>query len=289
MDSVRRKLDLWALADVPPETWPTGWPTGAREMLLGVLRDADATASDLHLAGELVCRMPRVDDRWALELLSAVQRGDLPEATRAKAAIPLGPLLAAAELEGFDDCSYPPVAEDVFRRAQTVLYDLYANPDEPRLLRLHALEAFAHAPEERLETAIRTAYAGDDDWRAAAVRCMFFHDGFEPEIIESLSSENLAIRSAALKAAGPCELEEAWPHIHAVLKSPTGAPKPLLLAAIDSIGLIRPEEAQHLVQDLVSSNDEDIARAAKQSLAFVLWPLAHWQVEDDGPCRGGNA
>jgi HEAT repeat protein len=258
-------------------------------MLLGVLRDADATASDLYLAGTLTCRIPRIDDRWVYELLSVVQRGDLPEATRAKAAIPLGPLLATAEAEGFDDCSYPPVAENVFRRAQTVLHDLYANPAEPKLLRLHALEAFAHAPEERLENAIRAAYAGDDDWRAAAVRCMFFHDGFEPEIIESLSSGNLAIRSAALRAAGPCELEEAWPHIRAVLKNPSGAPKPLLLAAIDSIGHIRPEEAQHLLQDLVSSSDEDIARAAKQSLAFVLWPLAHWQVEDEGPCRGGNA
>jgi hypothetical protein len=99
-----------------------------------------------------------------------------------------------------------------------VLYDIYANPREPDALRRRALATFAYAAEERLESAIRSAYAGDDDWRATALRCMFFHDGFEPEIIESLSSENVAIRSAALRAAGPCELEEAWPHIRAVLR-----------------------------------------------------------------------
>ena len=275
------KTDLRALEEIAPEAWSTGWPERAREIVLAVLRDQHATESDLYVAGRLLCDMPRVDDQWALDLLSVVQNRDMPEEARLKAAIPLGPVLAAVDAEGFDEEGCAPVAEAVFHRIQSVLYDVYADSSTPEIVRRRALEAFAHAPEPRLEDAIRAADGSDDAWQVTALRRMFHHDGFEREILESLRSEDLDVRSEAIRAAGPCDLQEAWPYIRAVPRERAGAHKPLLLAAIDSIGHIRPEEAQGLLANLVSSDDTDIAGAAERALAFVLWPLANYDFGDD--------
>lgn len=276
----QRKFDLWALEDIPPENRPSGWPEDARGMLLDVLRDERATESDLYIAGRLLCGIPRVDDCWVQGLLSVLQNGTQTERARASAAVPLGPVLEAANGEGFDD-GHAPVEEWLFYRTQDTLYAVYADTDAPAIVRRRALEAFAHAPEPRLEPAIRAAYAADENWRITALRCMFFHDGFEKEILESLDSANLDIRSRAISAAGPAGLEEGWPYIRAILSDPSSVYKPLLLAAIDSIGHIRPEEAQGLLEDLVSSGDEDIARAANRAMDFVLRPIAHYHFGDD--------
>jgi hypothetical protein len=276
----QRKFDLWALEDIPPENRLSGWPEDAREMLLDVLRDEHAPESDLYIAGRLLCEIPRVDDRWVQGLLPVLQNSTQTERARARAAVPLGPVLEAANGEGFDE-GHAPVEEWLFYRTQDTLYAVYADTGASVIVRRRALEAFAHAPEPRLERAIRAAYAADESWRITALRCMFFHDGFETEILESLDSANLDIRSRAISAAGPAGLEEAWPHIRAVLSDPSSAYKPLLLAAIDSIGHIHPEEAQGFLEDLVSSGDEDVARAASRAIDFVLWPLAHYSFGDD--------
>lgn len=276
----QRKFDLWALEDIPPENRLSGWPEDAREMLLDVLRDEHAPESDLYIAGRLLCEIPRVDDRWVQGLLPVLQNSTQTERARARAAVPLGPVLEAANGEGFDE-GHAPVEEWLFYRTQDTLYAVYADTGASVIVRRRALEAFAHAPEPRLERAIRAAYAADESWRITALRCMFFHDGFETEILESLDSANLDIRSRAISAAGPAGLEEAWPHIRAVLSDPSSAYKPLLLAAIDSIGHIHPEEAQGFLEDLVSSGDEDVARAASRAMDFVLWSLAHYSFGDD--------
>lgn len=234
----------------------------------------------MYVAGERLCDVPPVDDAWAEDLLSVVRNRDMPEQARLRATIPLGPVLAAANAEGFDD-GQAPVTEAVFDCIHSVLYDVYADTSTPATLRRRALEAFAHAPERRLEDAIRAAYGSDDDdWRITALRCMFHHDGFEGEILESLPNENLDVRAEAIRAAGSGGLQEAWPYIRTVLIEAASAYKPLLLAAIDSIGHVRPEDAQGLLEHLVSSDDQDIARAAEKALAFVLWPLANYDFGD---------
>lgn len=275
------KTDLRTLESIRPDDWSTESSERAREILLDVLVDEHAMESDLYSAGTVLSHFPRVDDRWAENLLSVVRDRDMSCEARVRATIPLGPVLAAANAEGFDDDGYAPVAGAVYYSMQSALYDVYADTSTPDIVRRRALEAFAHAPELRLEHAVRAAYASnDDDWRVTALRCMFHHDGFEKEILESLHSESLDIRSEAIRAAGPCGLQEAWPYIRAVMNEPARAYKPLLLAAIESSGHIRPEEARPLLDDLVSSDDVDIARAAEQSLGFVLWALVKYDFDD---------
>lgn len=273
------EIDLRSLENVRPDKdGRLRWPAGGRELLLRVLRDERATEAEIYVAATVICRMPRVDDAWAENLLAIAQTDDIAEHTRAKAIVSLGPLVAAANAEGFEHGNEP-ITEELFDRILNALYDIHADRAAPKLLRQRALEAFAHAPENRLEHAIRAAYSADDDWRATALSCMFHHNGFEREIIESLRSENLDIRAAAIRAAGPCPMEEAWPYIRAALSEPTEH-KALLLAAIETAGHIS-ADALDFVEPFAASDDEDIARAARQALEFLRWPLENWDFGDD--------
>jgi hypothetical protein len=66
--------------------------------------------------------------------------------------------------------------------------------------------------------------------------------GFREQILDALTSPDPAIRREAVEAAGNWELEEAWPHIMALLENTT-TPKAMLLAAIGAAAAIRPAEA----------------------------------------------
>jgi hypothetical protein len=281
-DPTPRQLYLWALEDIrPDEELGFVLPADAREGLLVILRDRHATDADTYLAARVFCRLPRIDDQWVTDLLAVVQ-SDSPDRVRATAVVALGPLLETAHVEGFEG-GYEPVAEALYDRIRDVLYDIHADAAAPTPLRRRALEAFAHAEDDRLERAVRAAYAADEDCRVTAVRCMFHHDGFETEIVESLGSANLELRSEALRAAGPCGPQEAWPCIRDVLGERSEHHKPLLLAAIGAIGEIVPEEAEDLLGPFVSSDDQEVARAARNALSFVRWPLEHWSPDDDEP------
>jgi len=63
-------------------------------------------------------------------------------------------------------------------------------------------------------------------------------------------------------------VDAAWPHVVALVSSPdTG--KPLLLAAIDAVSTIRPQEAGPILVDLTDSDDEDIVEAAHEAIAMA--------------------
>ena len=208
-------------------------------------------------------------------------RNHASDSAREKAALSLGPVLEAAHAEGFDT-GLAPIGQATFKRIQQRLAEVYADRDAPSPLRRRALEALAHAPRDGLAEAIRAAHRGARDWRVTALRCMFYHDGFETEILASLDSADLEIRAAAIRAVGPCELQEAWTYIEPVLREePSQASTPLLLAAIESAGLIRPDAALRLLEPLTSDRREDVARAARRGLAFVQWPLIHVDFGDD--------
>jgi HEAT repeat protein len=100
-----------------------------------------------------------------------------------------------------------------------------------------------------------------------AVFAMRWVPGFREQILDALTSPDPAIRREAVEAAGNWELEEAWPHIMALLENTT-TPKALLLAAIGAAAAIRPAEAGSSLLPLTESEDEEIAEAAKEAIAF---------------------
>lgn len=79
-------------------------------------------------------------------------------------------------------------------------------------------------------------------------------------------------------AAGTWELDAAWPHIAAALASAL-TDKRLLLAAIEPVSTIRPDEAPEILGDRLDSDDEDVVDAVQEALAMAKG------LSEDAACR----
>jgi hypothetical protein len=85
--------------------------------------------------------------------------------------------------------------------------------------------------------------------------------GFDEQILEALKSSDPEIHFQAVDAAGTWEIDEAWPHVVALVQNPR-TPKPLVFAAIEAVGTIRPKEAEGILGPLTISDDEEIKEVA---------------------------
>lgn len=176
-----------------------------------------------------------------------------------------------------------PIMEQTFRSIQETFSRLYADADVPKEVRRSILEASVRAPQDWHENAVREAYSDQSEaWKLTAVFCMRFLRGFEAEILESLESSNPHIRYEAVCAAGNWEVAGAWPYIEKLLAS-KNTEKPLLLAAIEAVAGIRPEEAEVVLGEFIGSDDEDIVDAAYEAMAMagVEWEEDYDEEEDE--------
>jgi hypothetical protein len=125
------------------------------------------------------------------------------------------------------------------------------------------------APQDWHQDAVRAAYSSDDeDWKLTAVFSMRFVRGFDDQILEALGSAHPDIHYEAVCAAGNWEVDAAWPHITALVTSKE-TEKLLLLAAIDAVASIRPQEAGGIIVHLTDSDDEDIVEAVDEAIAMA--------------------
>ena len=267
------KIDLKTLKDTPP--WE--WPEGAGKMFLSILRNDKAKESDRLVAAELAGDYTVINDELAHALLSILGNSEEPEELRGQAAISLGPAVEQADTYGFEDADDILISEDTFRSVHEKLRKLYMDLDVPKEVRRRILEASVRAPQSWHENAVRAAYSSrDEDWKLTAVFCMRFIRGFDDQILESLDSKNPDIHYQAVCAAGNWEVDAAWPHITALITSEK-TDKDLLLAAIDAVAIIRPQEASEILVDLTDSDDEEIVEAAYEAMAMA----EPWEDEDD--------
>ncbi|MGD9364356.1 MAG: hypothetical protein PVH87_01585 [Desulfobacteraceae bacterium] len=258
-------MDLKLLEETPP--WD--WPEDAGKMLLGILAEDQADTSDRLLAAELAGDYTVINDELVDALLSIIQGDDESAELRGRAAISLGPILEHGDIDGFDDPDDVPISEGMFRKIQETLRRLYLDAAVPKNVRRWILEASVRAPREWHQDAVREAYAGDDeDWRLTAVFSMRWVRGFDNQILEALESDNQDIHYQAVCAAGSWEVDAAWPHISRLVSAP-GTDKPLLLAAIDAVVGIRPQEAGMILVDLIHSDDEEIVEATHEAMAMA--------------------
>jgi hypothetical protein len=266
-------MDLRILKDTPP--WE--WPEEAGEIIIEILRDDHADESDRLIAAELAGDFTVINEELVDALLSIVLRGDETEELRCQAVISLGPVLEYADTDGFDDPDEVPISEGTFRKLQESLRKLYLDTDVAKNMRRRILEASVRAPQDWHPDAVLAAYSLDDElWRLTAVFCMRFIRGFDDQIVEALESENPVMHYQAICAAGNWGLDAAWSHIAGLVTS-EDKDKPLLLAAIDAVASIRPQEAAEILTDLMDSEDEDIAEAILEALAMAELP---WEDED---------
>lgn len=258
-------MDLGILRDTPP--WE--WPGEADEIILGVLRDDRAEESERLLAAELAGDLTVMNEALAEVLLSITSAGDQAEALRCRAVLSLGPVLEYADTDGFDDPEEMPITEATFHRLQESLRKLYFDTGLAKNLRRRILEAAVRAPQDWHLEAVRAAYSLDDEfWKVTAVFCMRFVRGFDRQIIEALESKNPDIHYQAVRAAGVWGLEGASSHVSRLIRS-KDTDKPLLLAAIEAVASIHPQEAAEILYDLIDSRDEDIYEAVHEALSMA--------------------
>jgi hypothetical protein len=259
------RMDVKALRNIPP--WE--WPEGSGKMFLDILRDGQAAEADRLLAAELAGDFTVINDELVGALLTILHSVDESEKLRAKAVISLGPALEHVDLHGFEDADDAPIAEHTFQRIQESLRKLYMDADVPREVRRRILEASVRAPQTWHQGAVRAAYGNDDEaWRLTGAFCMRFVRGFDQQILEALDSKNPDIHYEAVCAAGKWEVDAAWPHV-ATLVTSGETDKLLLLAAIEAVAGIRPQEVAEILNDLADSDDEDIAEAVFEATAMA--------------------
>jgi hypothetical protein len=266
---------------------PWEWPKSAGKQFLGILRNQKASASDRLLAAELAGDYTVINEELAQALLAILANAREPEDLRGQAVISLGPALEEADIDGFEDPDdVPPITERTFHKIQEALFKLYMDADVPKEVRRCILEASARAPQSWHEDAIREAYGNSEEaWKLTAVFCMRFLPGFDAEIIESLESTNPDIEYEAVCAAGNWEVAGAWPHISRLLSSKK-TEKSLLLAAIEAVAGVRPEEAAEVLDAFIDSDDEDIVDAAYETMAMAGVELE--EEDDDEEDDGGS-
>lgn len=270
-------MDLKTLQNMP--SWQ--WPKEAGRILLGILRDGRADASDRLLAAELAGDFTVISDELADALLCIVQQGDESEQLRAEAVLSLGPALEYIDEDLFDDPDEMTISERMFNRIQDSLRRLYMDAGVPKEVRRRILETSVRAPQDWHRDAVRAAYVSDkEDWKLTAVFCMGFVDGFDDQILEALDSKNPDIHYEAVRAAGNWGLDGAWPHIAAVLDAGE-SDKLLLLAAIEAAANIRPQEAAGILGDFLDSDDEDIVEAVYEAMAMAELPLDDEYFDED--------
>ena len=257
-------MDLKTLEILPP--WE--WPVGSNQLLLSILRDPQKDRSDRLLAAEFAGDCVIINDELADVLVAIVGDDNESDELRARAAISLGPALEYAYMDGFEEADDVPISEKTFEVIQTSLRELYMNPNAPVEVRRRVLEGSVRAPRDWHKEAIREAYADNDEfWKLTAVFAMFYIQGFDREIMESLESKNEDIHYHAVCAAGNWGLDAAWPHIARLLTSES-TDKWLRLAAIEAVPNIRPEEAAGILLDLTQSDDEDLVEAAYEAMSM---------------------
>jgi HEAT repeats len=273
-------MDLKTLQETPP--WE--WPPNAGKTFRKVLSNPQASESDRLIAAELAGDPVVINEELAVALLAIVANVNEPEELRVTAAISFGPVLETVDTDGFDDPDpdmAPPITELTFREIQELLRRLYFDAATPKLLRRRILEVSVRAGEEWHEDAIREAYAsGDQEWMLTAVFAMRRVLGFGDLILDALKNPDPEIHYEAVLAAGNWELDAAWPHVVELLEDPD-TPQPLLLAAIEAAGGIRPAEAREILGDFLDSDDEEIAEAAEDAISMAEASLGGGDDEED--------
>ncbi len=183
----------------------------------------------------------------------------------------------------FEDADDIMISEKTFIKIQETLHKLFMDTDIPTDVRRRILEASVHAPQDWHGEHVGTAFSsGEEAWRLTAVFCMRFIRGFDDQILEALSDKNTDIHYHAVCAAGNWAVDAAWPHIRELVDS-DASDKSLLLAAIDAVINIRPQEAADVLGDLIDDDDQEIADAVYEALAMAeaLDEIDDEEEEDD--------
>lgn len=198
---------------------------------------------------------------------------DAAEPARADAIVGLGPVIEEAGIDYLDDDVEfeespelgPPVTREMFDEIVEKIRAIYTDESQPKLLRRRALEVLVRDPQDWLAQEIRKHYNSSDlDWKLTAVFAMGYITGFEDEIAATVRNAQEPILYEAVRAAGSMEVSAAAGRIRELAQSDT-ADRETRIVAIEALPFVD-DDAEELLQELIGSDDEEIAEAAELAL-----------------------
>jgi len=213
-------------------------------------------------------RASAIEVLWEDESLDLMQRlidlarSDDAREVRAAAVSALGRFILAGELGD--------LPESATVKAQEAVIAILNNTSEDVDVRRRALESIANCGHEIVESAILSAYNGDD--RRMQISAVFAmgrtcDDRWSDYVLRELDSEDAEMRYEAARAAGELELEEAIPHLSRLAFDNDVEIKDV---AIWSLGEVGGKEAVRvlnlLARDARVSGDQELVNAIDEAL-----------------------
>jgi HEAT repeat protein len=198
-----------------------------------------------------------VDMTLARRMLAIFQEDPAAE-VRAEAATALGAFLFGPE---------EPSDEEFVRTVVDSLLEAINSDVDDSLVRQRALEAYAYSDDPYVDEVLRDAYESDDDeMRASAVFAMGrrFDEDWLPIVHQELRSDAEDMRLAAVAAASEIASSASVPHLLRVIGEDPD--QDVRVAAVFALAEIQSPESERILQDLLDSDDPDIAEAADEAL-----------------------
>ncbi|MEO8594706.1 MAG: hypothetical protein ABI759_15420 [Candidatus Solibacter sp.] len=269
------------LAESLAVTEPWQWPSDIAHKFRAVLRDRQAEPAVRLIVADIAGETPDMTPGLASTLLDVAADNSETEELRAKAAIALGPTLELVNW-ALGDPEDMPVPDKTYVKIARTLERIYANPNDPKLVRRRVLEAAVRGPlEDWHEEAVRTAYASEDiEWKVTAVFCMDYVKGFDQAILESLQSPDEDVLFHALQAAGTWELDAAWPTLLRIAQDES-ADKKLRMEAMAGLSYVRPAESLEILDGLQAHSDSELAEAAEAAWSEANYRIANPPDDED--------
>jgi HEAT repeat protein len=220
-------------------------------------------------------RLSSVEGLWEdetpslIDALAILLRSDPSPLVRAACATALGRFLLLGEMERISrarrDQAYSALMGAILTsRPDSVVYQ-------------HALESLAYTSNEEVERLIREAYASENmALRVSAVFAMGRSSDkqYSSVVRKELTSVLPAMRAEAARACGELEVSEA---VAELIKLTDDTETDVIVAALTALGQIGGDEARHLLEHAVDSDDEEIAATAEEALAEL--DLLHGDVK----------
>jgi hypothetical protein len=244
------------------------WPVDAANTINKALTNKKSTEKERLLASEMAGSLVVMNDQIAATLLSIIKDNQESAEIRENALISLAGALEYEDVAEEDDQEDHLLSAQVLKQVQDELKQIYFNDKNPEDIRRYTLETAVFSFADWQTEEVRKAYhSNNEDWQRTAVFCMANIPGFEKEIQEALNSKNPGIFYEAVCAAGNWEIQTAWPFVEKIIKNPP-EDKLLLIAAINAVGALRPEDASDILSELRQSDDEEIVAAVEDVLIF---------------------
>lgn len=204
-------------------------------------------------------REAAIEALWESESLDVMQRlmlmakNDPVDAVRARAVTGLGQFILLGELDDLSPESTLP--------ARHVALELLQDTNQPIPVRRRALEALANCSHERVPSAIREAYYGDNhEMRVSSLFAMgrTCDPQWRDIVLEELDSSDEEMRYEAARASGELELKTAIPHLARLAAETDVEIRDIAIWSLGEIGGSEAMRVLNLIAESAEEADDDL-------------------------------